>query len=71
MQLPVTSPAACRAGRRSIVGRNPGSSVSKLYGPPFAFTGTIFKVTVDVSGQKQENAETERNAAAVAAMKRQ
>jgi hypothetical protein len=33
--------------------------------------GTIFKVTIDVSGQKQENAEAGRDAAADAAVKRQ
>jgi arylsulfatase len=31
------------------VGRNPGSSVSRLNGPTFDFTGTTFKVTADVT----------------------
>ena len=53
------------------VGRNPGSSISQRYGPPFAFTGTIFKVTADVSGQMLQDTEEEKKAAAKAAMRRQ
>jgi arylsulfatase A-like enzyme len=70
-ELPVTIPLLIGLGGGLSVGRNPGSSVSQLYGPPFDFTGTVYKVTVDVSKQKQESAEAEQNAAAVAAMKRQ
>ncbi len=53
------------------VGRNPGSPVSLLYGPPFAFTGTIFKVTADVSGQMLQDTQEERNATAKRALSRQ
>jgi len=53
------------------VGRNPGSPVSQLYRPPFAFTGTVFKVTADVSGQSLQDPAAERNAAAKAAMSQQ
>ena len=46
--------------------------MSQLYEPPFAFTGTIFKVTADVSGQMlQDTAEEEAAAAAKQAMSRQ
>src|SRR6516225_5076687 len=51
LDLPYTIPLAISLGGGLNVGRNPGSSVSQLYGPPFDFTGTIFKVTADVSGQ--------------------
>src|SRR5262249_52979662 len=45
--LPVTIPLVIGIAGGLAVGRNPGSSVSELYKPPFAFTGTIFKVTAD------------------------
>ena len=49
--FPVTVPLALGLGSGFAVGRNPGSSVSVMYGSPFPFTGTITKVTVDVSGK--------------------
>jgi arylsulfatase A-like enzyme len=70
-ELPVTIPLLIGLGGGLSVGRNPGSSVTQRYKPPYDFTGTVFKVTVNVSGQKLENAEAESNAAAIAAMKRQ
>jgi arylsulfatase A-like enzyme len=70
--LPYTIPLLIGLGGGLSVGRNPGSAVSQLYDPPFAFTGTIFKVTADVSGQMLQNtAEEEANAAARQAMSRQ
>jgi arylsulfatase A-like enzyme len=69
--LPFTVPLIMALGGGLCVGRNPGSSVSQLYGPPFGFTGTIFKVTADVSGQMLQDTEEERQAAARAAMSRQ
>ena len=70
-RLPVTVPLIMALGGGLTVGRNPGSSVSQLYGPPFAFTGTIFKVTADVSGQMIQDTEEERNATAKRALARQ
>ncbi len=49
--FPVTVPLALGLGSGFAVGRNPGSSVSVMYASPFPFTGTITKVTVDVSGK--------------------
>jgi len=69
--LPVTVPLLLGLGGGLTVGRNPGSAVSQLYGPPFTFTGTIFKVTADVSGQMLQDTEAERTAAAKRAMSRQ
>jgi arylsulfatase A-like enzyme len=69
--LPVTIPLLIGLGGGLSVGRNPGSPVSQLYQPPFGFTGTIFKVTIDVSGQKPQVSVAERNASAKAAMARQ
>lgn len=46
--LPVTIPLALgRGAMLTTVGRNPGSSVSTLYEPPFPFTGTIRSVMYD------------------------
>jgi len=45
------------AGGLSI-DQNLGSPVTQLYWSPLAFTGTVFKVTADVSGQNLH--ETER-----------
>ena len=39
------------AGVGLSIDRNPGSPVTQLYRSPLAFTGTVFKVTMDVSGQ--------------------
>jgi hypothetical protein len=65
LDFPYTIPLAILLGGGLSVGHNPGSAVSRLYGPPFAFafTGTILKVTADVSGQTQ-NAEAEEKKAA-------
>jgi arylsulfatase len=46
--LPVTIPLALGRGAvLTTVGRNPGSSVSALYEPPFPFTGAIRSVIYD------------------------
>jgi len=71
VDLPATVPLLIGLGGGLTVGRNPGSPVSQLYEPPFAFTGTIFKVTADVSGQMLQDTEEERQAASRAAMSRQ
>jgi arylsulfatase A-like enzyme len=36
-----------------LIGRNTGTPVSHSYEPPFAFTGTIEKVTIEVNGTPQ------------------
>jgi arylsulfatase len=69
--LPVTVPLLLGLGGGLSVGRNPGSAISSLYEPPFAFTGRIFKVTVDVSGKMIQDTEAEAKAHAKAAMARQ
>ena len=40
-------------------GSNPGSSITPDYQTPFAFTGTIHTVTVDVSGDLVVDTEAE------------
>src|SRR5262249_9431429 len=70
-ELPFTVPLLLGLGGGLTVGRNPGSAVSQLYGPPFAFTGTIFKVTADISRQMHQDTEEERKAAAKRELSRQ
>jgi arylsulfatase A-like enzyme len=70
-ELPFTVPLLIGLGGGLCVGRNPGSAISHLYKAPFAFTGTIFKATADVSGQTLQDKDEEREAAAKAAMARQ
>ena len=69
--LPVTVPLVIGLGGGLSVGRNPGSPVSRLYRPPFAFTGTIFKVIADTSGRSLQDPHEERHALARQAMARQ
>jgi hypothetical protein len=38
------------AGYGLLIGRNTGTPVSHSYEPPFTFTGTIEKVTIEVDG---------------------
>jgi arylsulfatase len=69
--IPVTIPLAIGLGGGLAVGRTPHSSISKLYKPPFAFTGKIFKVTADVSGKMIQDKEEEAKAQAKVMMARQ
>jgi arylsulfatase A-like enzyme len=70
-QFPVTIPLALGLGSGFAVGRNPGSSVSAMYAPPFAFTGTIDTVTVSVAVDSQHDPEEAKKAEARVAMARQ
>jgi arylsulfatase len=49
-EVPVTTPLALGLTSGVRVGWAPGSPVSPDYRPPFAFSGTIHKIIVDVSG---------------------
>lgn len=69
--FPVTIPLAIGIGGGLNVGRNPGAPVSRLYHPPFTFTGKIFKVIADVSGKMIQDTEEEHKAQAKAMMARQ
>ena len=56
--LPVTTPLAFTPGALSC-GANPGSAVTPDYQAPFRFTGTLYSVTVDVSGDLIVDSEAE------------
>lgn len=71
MQLPYTVPLALGIGSGVFVGRNSGSPVSILYGPPFEFTGTIIQITVDLTGKLIPDTDEQKHARARAEMARQ
>jgi arylsulfatase len=56
--FPVTTPIAFNPGGLTC-GANPGSPVTPDYRPPFAFTGTLHTVTVDLSGDLITDTESE------------
>jgi arylsulfatase len=57
-EVPYTTPIAFNPGAMTC-GANPGSTVSPEYGTPFAFTGKLESVVVDVSGQLITDDEAE------------
>ena len=59
---PVTTPFILNPGALTC-GANPGSPVTPDYPSPFRFTGTLHKVTVDVSGELITDTEIEMRAA--------
>ena len=58
-KLPVTIPLQLGLGASVVVGADTGSPVmlAEDYKPPFAFTGTVKKALVDISGEVTENLE--------------
>lgn len=59
IDVPVTIPFAFELGGGVTCGSAPKSPVTPDYRPPFEFTGKIYNVTVDVSGQLIEDKEAE------------
>ncbi len=58
-EMPVTVPQAIGLTGGVTVGADPGSPVTPDYKPPFAFTGKIHTVAVDVSGEMTKDTEAE------------
>jgi arylsulfatase A-like enzyme len=57
--IDLTNPLALGLLSCIVCGADPGSPVTHKYKPPFAFTGTIHSVTVDVSGELIKDREAE------------
>jgi arylsulfatase len=55
--LPVTIPLSLGLAAGVSLGANPGSPTVPDFEPPFAFTGTVRKALVDVSGEAIEDQE--------------
>jgi arylsulfatase len=60
-EILVTTPIALGLTSGIICGKAAGSPVTPEYEPPFEFTGTIYKVVVDVSGDLIEDDEATLN----------
>jgi arylsulfatase A-like enzyme len=58
-EFPYTIPLVLGLGGGVAVGRDEGAPVTSAYEPPFAFTGKLLRVTIDVSGRvlRDEDAE--------------
>jgi len=69
--LPVTIPLTLGLSAGVCVGSDAGSPVMTDYTPPFAFTGAVRKVLVDLTGQAMEDKEETIKAYLKAAMARQ
>ncbi|MDY6999406.1 MAG: arylsulfatase, partial [Actinomycetota bacterium] len=69
--FPVTVPLAVGIGGGLVVGRNAGSPVTKRYGSPFTFTGTIDKVTISTADPEHHDPDEQQRADARIAMARQ
>jgi arylsulfatase len=52
-------PITYELGGGLVCGADPGSPVTPAYAPPFAFTGSLEEVTVDVSGELIPDGESE------------
>jgi arylsulfatase A-like enzyme len=70
-EFPLTVPLALGIGSGLTIGRNPGSAVSHTYSTPFAFTGTITKAVIDVSGKPDHDDDEVKEGQARVAMARQ
>jgi arylsulfatase len=62
MEMPVTNPIMLGLASGVAIGADPGSPVTDIYVAPFAFTGTIHTVTMDVSGELIVDSESEMRA---------
>jgi arylsulfatase A-like enzyme len=69
--FPITIPLLIGICGGLSIGRNTGSPVSQLYSSPFPFSGTIYQVTIDVSGKMTQDVQEEKRAMARAATARQ
>jgi arylsulfatase A-like enzyme len=61
-EMPVTNPILLGLSSGVAVGADPGSPVTEEYYAPFPFTGKIYSVTVDVSGDLIQDTEAEMRA---------
>jgi arylsulfatase len=62
VEMDVTNPIMLGLASGVAIGADPGSPVTDKYQGPFDFTGTIYNVTVDVSGDLIRDTEAEMRA---------
>ncbi|MGH7793260.1 MAG: arylsulfatase [Thermodesulfobacteriota bacterium] len=59
VDIPLTMPLSLGLGGGIVCGADTGSPVTSEYKPPFKFTGTLYSVTIDVSGEHIKDEEAE------------
>jgi arylsulfatase len=59
IDIPVLTPNIFGLTSGIVCGADPGAPVTPDYEPPFEYTGTLYSVTVDVSGELIKDAEAE------------
>lgn len=59
VDMPVTNPIMLGLASGVAIGADPGSPVTDKYDPPFAYTGKLYTVTMDVSGDLIVDTEAE------------
>jgi len=62
VELDVTNPLALGLACGAAVGADPGSPVTDKYNAPFEYTGKLYNVTIDVSGELIRDTEAEMRA---------
>ena len=58
-EFPYTTPLSLGLTGGITVGADPGATVAPYYDTPFEFSGTIYSVTFDVSGEVIEDDQAE------------
>ena len=59
VDIPLTMPLSLGLGGGIVCGADTGSPVTSEYKPPFKFTGILYGVTIDVSGEHIKDEEAE------------
>ncbi|MEY3866560.1 MAG: hypothetical protein RLZZ338_451 [Cyanobacteriota bacterium] len=59
VEMPITNPIALGLASGIAIGADPGAPVTDEYQPPYSFTGKLYSVTIDVSGELIRDSEAE------------
>jgi len=59
VEMSVTTPIALGLASGIAIGADPGAPVTDEYRPPYSFTGKLYSVTIDVSGDLIQDSEAE------------
>lgn len=59
VEMPITNPIMLGLASGIAIGADPGAPVTDEYQPPYAFTGKLYSVTIDVSGDLIHDSEAE------------
>jgi arylsulfatase len=62
VEMDVTNPIMLGLASGAAVGADPGSPVTDSYQAPFEYTGKLYRVTIDVSGEFIQDTEAEMRA---------